>query len=41
LLTCYTVAKSRRLSEFLDALSDEKIGWRRRLRALLAIWGPR
>jgi hypothetical protein len=41
LLTFYTVAKSRRLSEFLDALSDEKIGWRPRLRALLAIWAPR
>jgi hypothetical protein len=25
-LTLYTVVKSRRLSEFLDALSDEKLG---------------
>ena len=41
LLTFYTVAKSRRLSEFLDTLSDEKIGWRVRLRSLLAVWWPR
>jgi len=40
LLTFYTVAKSRRLSEFLDALSDEKIGWGVRLRTLLAVWWP-
>ena len=31
LLTFYTVAKLRRLSEFLDALSDEKISWSMRL----------
>ena len=41
LLTFYTVAKSRRLSEFLDALSDEKIGWGMRLRTLLAVWRRR
>jgi hypothetical protein len=41
LLTFYTVAKSRRLSEFLDALSDEKIAWGTRLRTLLAVWWPR
>ena len=41
LLTFYTVAKSRRLSEFLDALSDESAGWRPRLRALLGIWRRR
>ncbi len=38
LLTFYTVAKSHRLSEFLDALSDEKISWSMRLRAVLAVW---
>jgi CorA-like Mg2+ transporter protein len=38
LLTFYMVARSRRLSEFLDALADEKIGWGQRLRALRAIW---
>lgn len=40
ILTLYTVAKSRRLSEFLDALSDEKTGWRGVTRALLAVWWP-
>jgi hypothetical protein len=34
LLTFYMIAKSRRLSLFLDALSDENIGWRKRVRAL-------
>jgi hypothetical protein len=33
-LTLYTVVKSRRLSEFLDALSDERLGWRAELKAL-------
>lgn len=37
-LTLYTVMKSRRLSEFLDALSDEEVGWGRRGRALLRVW---
>ena len=33
-LTLYTVVKSSRLSEFLDALSDEQVGWRGKLKAL-------
>jgi CorA-like Mg2+ transporter protein len=37
-LTLYTVVKSRRLSEFLDALSDEHLGWRGKLRALRSVW---
>jgi Mg2+ and Co2+ transporter CorA len=37
-LTLYTVIKSRRLSDFLDALSDEKVSWRRRWRALMRVW---
>lgn len=37
-LTLYTVVKSRRLSDFLDALSDEKVTWGRRWRALLRVW---
>lgn len=41
LLTFYMVAKSRRLSEFLDALSDEKSGWGARCKTLLAVWWPR
>ena len=40
-LTLYTILKSRRLSDFLDSLSDESVGWRRRLRALARVWfGP-
>ncbi len=38
LLTLYTVVKSRRLSDFLDALSDESVSWGRRWRALLRVW---
>jgi hypothetical protein len=37
-LTLYTVVKSRRLSDFLDALSDEKVTWGRRWRALMRVW---
>ncbi len=38
LLTLYTVVKSRRLSDFLDALSDEAVSWGRRWRALMRVW---
>ncbi|MDX2205862.1 MAG: CorA family divalent cation transporter [Hyphomicrobiaceae bacterium] len=41
ILTLYTIGKSRRLSEFLDALSDEKSGGWTVTRAFLAIWWPR
>ncbi len=37
-LTLYTVVKSRRLSDFLDALSDETVSWGRRWRALMRVW---
>ncbi|HEX2843538.1 CorA family divalent cation transporter [Hyphomicrobium sp.] len=37
-LTLYTVMKSRRLSDFLDALSDERVTWVRRGRALMRVW---
>jgi Mg2+ and Co2+ transporter CorA len=37
-LTLYTVMKSRRLSEFLDALSDEQVSWGSKWRALLRVW---
>ena len=37
-LTIYTMAKSKRLSDFLDALSDEYLPWRTRLGALLRVW---
>jgi Mg2+ and Co2+ transporter CorA len=37
-VTLYTVVKSRRLSELLDALSDEKLGWRTKAKALREVW---
>jgi hypothetical protein len=37
-LTLYTVVKSRRLSELLDALSDEHVGWRAKMKALQNVW---
>jgi hypothetical protein len=40
-LTLYTVMKSRRLSEFLDSLSDERVSMRVRLQALFAVWERR
>jgi hypothetical protein len=40
-LTLYTVVKSSRLSEFLDALSDEQVGWRGKLKALSNVWRKR
>jgi hypothetical protein len=38
LLTLYTVAKSRRLAHFLDALASEKLSWRAKLGALASVW---
>jgi hypothetical protein len=37
-LTVYTVVKSKRLSDFLDALSDERLGAGEKLGALLRVW---
>jgi hypothetical protein len=37
-LTLYTVMKSKRLSDFLDSLSDEGRGWGSRGRAFLRVW---
>lgn len=37
-LTLYTVMKSRRTSEFLDSLSDERVTFRARWRAFADIW---
>ena len=34
----YTIVKSKRLSDFLDALSDEALPWRTRLGALVSVW---
>lgn len=40
-LTFYTIARSRRLSDFLDALSDERATARGKLAELSAIWRRR
>jgi hypothetical protein len=37
-LTFYTIGRSKRLSDFLDALSDETLGWRAKAGALLAVF---
>jgi hypothetical protein len=37
-LTLYTVVKSKRLSEFLEALSDERLQRRDKLNILLNVW---
>ena len=38
LLTFYTAAKSRRLAEFLEAMSDERRSLRHKWRTLLRVW---
>ena len=40
-LTLYTVVKSSRLSEFLEVLSDEQVGWMAKARALARVWRKR
>ena len=37
-LTVYTMVKSKRLSDFLDALSDERMGAWNKARAFLGVW---
>ncbi len=37
-LTFYTMVKSKRLSDFLDALSDENLPVRQKLGALIGVW---
>ncbi|MDM4767936.1 CorA family divalent cation transporter [Pelomonas sp. SE-A7] len=37
-LTVYTMAKSKRLSDFLDVLSDERVSAWNKLRAFFAVW---
>ena len=37
-LTFYTIVKSRRLSDFLDVLSDEEVSARDKFKALLDVW---
>jgi len=38
LLTGYTMAKSKRLSDFLDALSDDRLSSWQKLKALAIVW---
>lgn len=37
-VTVYTIVKSKRLADFLDALSDERVAWREKWRTLLRTW---
>ena len=42
LITFYTVFKARRLAAFLDALADERLGWKAKFATLSGVWkkGP-
>jgi hypothetical protein len=40
LLTAYTINKSKGLSDFLDALSDERMSFWTRMKIFIAIWRP-
>jgi uncharacterized membrane protein YcaP (DUF421 family) len=37
-LTFYTIAKSKKLSDFLDVVSDERIGTWTKVKAFFAVW---
>ena len=37
-LTIYTMAKSKRLSDFLDVLSDERASAWQKIKALALVW---
>ena len=37
-LTLYTIVKSKRLSDFLEVLSEERVHWRVKLAAFFAVW---
>ncbi len=37
-ITLYTIVKSKRLADFLDALSDERVSWRGKWQTLLHTW---
>ena len=37
-LTLYTMAKSKRLSDFLDALSDERLSFWQKCKSLMLVW---
>ena len=37
-LTVYTIAKSKRLADFLDALSDERLSARTKFKTVAGVW---
>ena len=37
-MTIVTIVKSKRLADFLDALSDERVTWREKWRAFVQTW---
>jgi hypothetical protein len=39
-LTAYTMIKSKRLSDFLDVLSDERMPFWTKMKALVGVWRP-
>ncbi|MDM0113060.1 hypothetical protein QTI66_12955 [Variovorax sp. J22R133] len=39
-LTVYTMIKSQRLSDFIDALSDDRMSWRDKFAAFKRVWRP-
>jgi CorA-like Mg2+ transporter protein len=40
-ITMYTIVKSKRLADFLDTLSDERVSWREKWHSLVRTWtGP-
>jgi hypothetical protein len=39
-LTAYTIMKSKKLSDFLDTLSDERLTLKQKIGAFLAVWKP-
>jgi hypothetical protein len=41
LFTLVTIAKSKRLADFLDALSDERVSWREKWQVLRRAWHTR
>ena len=38
LITVYTIVKSKRLSDFLDAVSEERLSARTKLKFFFAFW---
>lgn len=40
-LTLYTIVKSKRLSDILDALSDDRLSWRQKISAMWHAWRER